>query len=191
MTGPYTHVQAVEKEILEIKAAGKTNREIAKEFGFKDKYVYENLLNRDFTARCPNQKWVTGMSYIHTAQGVLYLSSIRDLFDNGIVSYKTGTDPSVDFVPDIIRDARRKEKVAGKLRLHSDQGFSIGFSKLHNAALLRPCQGGATAMTMLWPRISFPFSKPNVSTGKSFPRLPSPVHRKAAGYGGWQSYLRD
>ena len=35
------------------------------------------------------EKWVTDISYIHTAQGVLYLSIIRDLFDNSIVAYKT------------------------------------------------------------------------------------------------------
>ena len=56
---------------------------------------YENLLNCDFTAQRPNQKWVTDISYIHTAQGVLYLCIIRDLFDNSIVTYKTRTDQSV------------------------------------------------------------------------------------------------
>ncbi len=38
----------------------------------------ENLLNRDFHADRPNQKWVTDISYIHTKQGALYLSIIRD-----------------------------------------------------------------------------------------------------------------
>ncbi len=84
---------------------------------------YENLLNRDFTAQRPNQKWVTDISYIHTAQGVLYLSIIHDLFDNSIVAYKTRTDQSVGLVLDTIRDALRKEKDAGELQLHSDQGF--------------------------------------------------------------------
>lgn len=51
----------------------------------------ENLLNREFQADRPNSKWVTDISYIHTKQGVLYLSIIRDLYDNSIVAYKTGT----------------------------------------------------------------------------------------------------
>lgn len=38
---------------------------------------YENLLNRGFHADGPNRKWVTDISYIHTKQGVLYLSMIR------------------------------------------------------------------------------------------------------------------
>ena len=53
---------------------------------------YENLLNRQFQADKPNCKWVTDISYIHTRQGVLYLSMIRDLYDNSIVAYKTGTE---------------------------------------------------------------------------------------------------
>ena len=56
---------------------------------------YPNLLNRNFTANRPNEKWVTDISYIGTKQGVLYLSVIRDLFDNSIVAYKTGTEESV------------------------------------------------------------------------------------------------
>ena len=47
---------------------------------------YENLLNRQFTADRPNHKWVTDISYIHTKQGVLYLSMIQDLYDNSIVA---------------------------------------------------------------------------------------------------------
>lgn len=42
---------------------------------------YPNLLNRDFHADRPNQKWVTDISYIKTGQGILYLSVIRDLYD--------------------------------------------------------------------------------------------------------------
>ena len=48
----------------------------------------ENLLNREFQADRPNSKWVTDISYIHTKQGVLYLSIIRDLYDNSIVAFE-------------------------------------------------------------------------------------------------------
>ena len=88
-------------------------------------HKYENLLNRDFHADRPNSKWVTDISYIHTKQGVLYLSMIRDLYDNSIVSYKTGTQQTVNLVLDTIRLAMKREKkaVAAELHLHSDQGF--------------------------------------------------------------------
>ena len=86
-------------------------------------HKYENLLNREFQTDRPNHKWVTDISYIHTGQGLLYLSVIRDLFDNSIVAYKTGTSQSVNLVLDTIRLAMQKEKkVAAELQLHSDQG---------------------------------------------------------------------
>ena len=84
---------------------------------------YPNLLNRNFKADRPNQKWVTDISYIKTKQGTLYLSVIRDLFDNSIVAYKTGTEQNINLVLNTIRAARKKERVTEELQLHSDQGF--------------------------------------------------------------------
>ena len=86
-------------------------------------YKYPNLLNRDFTTERPNQKWVTDISYIKTGQGTLYLSIIRDLYDNSIIAYKTGTEQNINLVLNTIRAAKRKEKVTADLQLHSDQGF--------------------------------------------------------------------
>lgn len=86
-------------------------------------HKYPNLLNRDFSAERSNQKWVTDISYIHTKQGVLYLSVIRDLYDNSIVAYKTGTEQNINLVLSTITEAKKKEKVTTELQLHSDQGF--------------------------------------------------------------------
>lgn len=88
-------------------------------------HKYENLLNRQFHAQSPNTKWVTDISYIHTKQSVLYLSMIRNLYDNSIVAYKTGIHQTMNLVLDTIRLAMRREqkKVAAELQLHSDQGF--------------------------------------------------------------------
>ena len=88
-------------------------------------HKYKNLLNREFHADRPNSKWVTDISYIHTKQGILYLSMIRDLYDNSIVAYKTGTEQTVNLVLDTIHLAMKqvKKKAAAELQLHSDQGF--------------------------------------------------------------------
>ena len=86
-------------------------------------YVYPNRLARNFYAERPNQKWVTDISYIKTGQGFLYLSVIRDLYDNSIVAYKTGTEQNINLVLSTIRAAKKKEKVTEELQLHSDQGF--------------------------------------------------------------------
>ena len=84
---------------------------------------YPNLINREFTANRPNEKWVTDISYIGTKQGTLYLSVIRDLFDKSIVAYKTGTEQTINLVLQTVHMAREKEAVAAELQLHSDQGF--------------------------------------------------------------------
>ena len=88
-------------------------------------HKYENLLKRQFRADRTNIKWVTDISYIHTKEGVLYLSMIRDLYDNSIVAYKTATQQTVNLVLDTIQLAMKNEKkrVAAELQLHSDQGF--------------------------------------------------------------------
>ena len=97
-------------------------------------HKYQNLLNRNFHAETPNSKWVTDISYIQTKQGVLYLSMIRDLYDNSIVAYKTATQQTVNLALDTIRQAvhREKKKVAAELQLHSDQGFQYTFQAYFN-----------------------------------------------------------
>ena len=104
-------------------------------------HKYPNLLNRDFSAERPNQKWVTDISYIHTKQGGLYLSIIRDLYDNSIVAYKTGTQQTFNLVLDTIKAAKTKEKATVELQLHSDQGFqytSHGYFKLTQSYNITP-----------------------------------------------------
>ena len=99
-------------------------------------HKYENLLNRHFQADRPNSKWVTDISYIHTNEGVLFLSMIRDLYDNSIVAYKMGTQQTINLVLDTIRLAMKKEKkrVAAELQLHSDQGFQYTSREYFNLA---------------------------------------------------------
>lgn len=103
----------------------------------KFKYVsehlhkYPNLLNREFNADRPNQKWVTDISYIPTAQGNCYLSIIRDLYDNSIVSYRLSRKMTVKLVLDTIKEAMKKENVTAELQLHSDQGSQYVSHEYH------------------------------------------------------------
>jgi transposase InsO family protein len=104
-------------------------------------HKYANLLNRNFRADKPNQKWVTDISYIHTGQGVLYLSMIRDLYDNSIVAYKTSSEQTVNLVLDTVKMAKIKEEVTAEMQLHSDQGFqytSHGYFNLTQSYNITP-----------------------------------------------------
>ena len=104
-------------------------------------------------AESPNQKWVTDISYIKTGQGFLYLSVIRDLFDNSVVAYKTGTEQNINLVLSTIRAAKKKEKVTAELHLHSDQGFQYTsqeyYSLTKSYTLRHQCQDVVTHMIML------------------------------------------
>jgi putative transposase len=84
---------------------------------------YENILNRDFRAAKPNQKWVTDISYVMTQRGWAYLSTIKDLFDGFIVAHLLGKEPSVSLVTDTVKLAVQKEKVTDEVLIHSDQGL--------------------------------------------------------------------
>ena len=54
-------------------------------------YIAENILNREFTAKAPNEKWLTDVTEFHYYIGIekhkVYLSAILDLYDRRIVSY--------------------------------------------------------------------------------------------------------
>ena len=92
---------------------------------------YENKLDRNFRTDKPNTKWVTDISYIPTKQGFLYLSAIKDLYDNYIVAYDMGKVQDNALVYRTVKKA--KNEVADGLVLHSDQGFqytSHGYMKL-------------------------------------------------------------
>jgi putative transposase len=85
-------------------------------------HTYENILARDFTATCPNRKWVTDITFIQTRQGFAYLSSIKDLFGGFIVSYAFSMTKDTALITQTIKEAMEKEEVTDGLILHSDQG---------------------------------------------------------------------
>jgi putative transposase len=85
-------------------------------------YHYENLLNQQFHASHPNQKWVTDVTYITTRGGWAYLSTIQDLYDGFIVSHHVGRENSLTLVLRTLQLAKQKEQIPEGLLLHSDHG---------------------------------------------------------------------
>ncbi len=92
-------------------------------------YWYPNLLQRDFRASRPNQKWVTDVTYIRTAQGWAYLAAIKDLFDGFIVAHCFTTRNSLGLVTRLLEQAKERERVGEGLILHSDQGSQFSSPK--------------------------------------------------------------
>lgn len=83
---------------------------------------YENVLNREFHADKPNEKWVTDISYIIVPEGTLYLSAIRDLCGNFIVAHKTARRQDYSLVKNTIVAVVMTENPPKDLILHSDGG---------------------------------------------------------------------
>jgi transposase InsO family protein len=107
---------------LGIRSVARKHRMYKKMTELETYHHYPNVLNRDFTATKPNQKWVTDVTYILTQTGWAYLSTIKDLFDNFIVAHEFGRENSVALMQQNLRKAKQKEKVTDGLILHSDQG---------------------------------------------------------------------
>ncbi len=84
--------------------------------------IAANVLDRQFTADAPNQKWVADFTYIWTAEGWLYAAVVLDLYSRRVVGWSMQTSMTSQLVADALMMAvwRRGQPVA--LLHHSDQG---------------------------------------------------------------------
>ncbi len=81
-----------------------------------------NLLKRDFRAGRPNQKWVTDITYIDTAEGWLYLASVMDLFSRKVVGWAMSDKIDSALATNALRMAWATRRPSHGLLHHSDQG---------------------------------------------------------------------
>ena len=84
--------------------------------------IAPNLLNRDFHADKPNQKWVTDVTVFSLFGEKLYLSPILDLHSSDLVSYTISDRPVLTMVTSMLNEAFTKIPGGTGLILHSDQG---------------------------------------------------------------------
>lgn len=80
-------------------------------------YMAHNLLQNNFTSEKPLQKLSTDVSYIKCTDGLLYLSVVKDLFDNQIITYQTSNRNNVNLIIDTIGGLPKSNGI-----IHSDQG---------------------------------------------------------------------
>ena len=85
--------------------------------------IADNLLNRNFKADKPNEKWVTDVTEFNVYNDKLYLSPILDLFNGEIISYNLSRHPVFNQVVDMLEKAFKKIPNKTYLILHSDQGW--------------------------------------------------------------------
>ncbi|MDQ0922635.1 putative transposase [Pseudarthrobacter sp. W1I19] len=85
--------------------------------------IAPNLLDREFDATAPNQKWVTDLTEFSVSDRKLYLSPVMDLFDRQIISYSVGLSPNLELTNSSLRAALALLDDGQNPLVHSDQGF--------------------------------------------------------------------
>jgi putative transposase len=84
--------------------------------------IAPNLLNRDFKAVAPNQKWVGDISYIWTTEGWLYLATVIDLFSRAVIGWSIAPTMSQELTCKALNMALVRRKFPKGVLFHSDRG---------------------------------------------------------------------
>jgi len=106
--------------------------------------VADDLLDRDFTAGGPNQRWVADITYLRTWQGWLYLVAVQDLYSRRIVGWSMADHMRTELVTDALQMALAHRRPAPGLIWHSDQGsqfVSLVFGQQARAAGIAQSMG--------------------------------------------------
>ena len=90
--------------------------------GVSDAHV-PNVLQRDFRATAPNQKWATDVTEFNVSGQKLYLSACMDLYNGEIVAYRMARRPVFELVSGMLQAALARTACTGELIVHSDQGW--------------------------------------------------------------------
>ena len=85
--------------------------------------VAPNIIDRDFTATAPLQKWTTDVSQFNFSWGKCYLSPIIDMYTNEVISYDLSMSPNLNQIKRMLETAFKKFKSLTGLIFHSDQGW--------------------------------------------------------------------
>ena len=86
--------------------------------------IVANVLDSDFTADAPNQKWAGDISYVWTAQGWLYLAVILDLHSRRVVGWAVSDPMKKDLAIQALDMAVRLRNPPAGCIFHSDRGSS-------------------------------------------------------------------
>lgn len=84
--------------------------------------VAPNVLNRDFTAEAPDQKWAGDITYISTGEGWLYLAVFLDLFSRQVIGWAMGATIDGSLTRRALAMALQSRRPSGPLIVHSDRG---------------------------------------------------------------------
>jgi putative transposase len=96
-----------------------------------------DLLQRDFAATRPNEKWVCDITYLRTWNGFLYLAFVLDCYSRMIVGWQLATHMRTDLVVDALEMANGLRRPSEGLIAHSDRGAQPEFNRSSQHCQLR------------------------------------------------------
>jgi len=94
--------------------------------------IAPNILDRQFTAEKPNEKWVTDITEFKLFGEKLYLSPVLDLFNREIITYTIGSRPTYSLVSEMLDNALEFLPEDHQLLMHSDQGWHYQMKQYRN-----------------------------------------------------------
>ena len=97
-------------------------RALPKDEGCRSPIVAPNVLDRQFAAERPNQKWIADFTYIWTAEGWLYVAAVIDLFSRRVVGWSMKAEMNAQLVTDALMMAIWRRGKPDALLHHSDRG---------------------------------------------------------------------
>jgi putative transposase len=97
-------------------------RGLPKDDGQRSAVVAPNVLDRQFAAEAPNQKWIADFTYIWTAEGWLYVAAVIDLFSRRVVGWSMKAEMTAGLVADALMMAIWRRGKPDALLHHSDRG---------------------------------------------------------------------
>ena len=109
----------------------------------------KNLLNREFTADKPGQKWVSDITYILTRKGWLYLTTVLDLADRKVIGWALSDNMNaVDTSVTAWRMALNNRRIEGELLFHSDRGVQYACTEFREHLKGLPVVQSMTGLPM-------------------------------------------
>lgn len=98
-----------------------------------DQPVSPNLLNRNFKAETPGEKWVSDITYLDSEEGFLYLCIIKDLWNREIVGWSVANHMRTSLVISALQYAIIRKQVKSGLIFHSDRGSQYASTEFRSA----------------------------------------------------------
>jgi transposase InsO family protein len=133
-------------------------RRLPKDDGARSPSVAPNLLDRQFAAERPNQRWIADFTYVWTAEGWLYVAAVIDLFSRRVVGWSMKAEMTAQLVTDALLMAIWRRGRPDALLHHSDQGSQGGFKRSSQRGHSVLCQPTVKGFGRCHPVEGFPWS---------------------------------